>query len=240
MSLPAIAILCGGVASRLGEIAARVPKSLVPVAGEPFLGHQLRHLAGLGFARAVLLVGHLGDQIRAFAGDGQRFGIQVAYSEDGATRLGTGGAVCKALPLLGNAFFVTYGDSFLEFDARSMWEQFRRGTVQAMMAVWRNRDCLGQSNAVFDGERVRCHDKSATGIAGMEWIDWGVTIFSASVLRDWEAMRPFDLSEITKYLAASGQLGGYAVTVPFHEIGNPVALAATEVYIKAHLLEAAR
>ena len=61
----------------------------------------------------VFCVGHLGDQIEQVVGDGQRWGVRLRYVFDGPTLLGTGGALRQASPLLGEAFFVMYGDSYL-------------------------------------------------------------------------------------------------------------------------------
>ena len=234
MRLPPIGVLCGGVATRLGPIAGQLPKSLVPVAGEPFLAHQLRRLARGGFSRVVLLVGHRGGQIRAFAGDGRRFGIEVVYSDDGDARLGTGGAVRKALRRLGDQFFITYGDSLLDFDPVAMWQCFCDGDAPATMAVFHNRDRWGQSNVIFDGTRVRCHDKTVTaGLLKPEWIDWGMTIFTAETIRDWPEADPFDLAAVTKDLAATGRLTGFPVDNRFYEIGSPTSLAETEAFLIA-------
>src|SRR4051812_13100510 len=182
MTLPPVGILCGGRATRLGPIAGTLPKALVPVAAVPFLEHRLRQLVRQGFEEMVLLVGHRGDQIRAFAGDGSRFGANISYADDGAAPLGTGGALRKALALLGDCFFVTYGDSYLECDAKQMWERFCASGAAAMMAVLRNAGRWGVSNVVFDGERVLRHDKSVKDLPGMDWIDWGMTIFSAEII----------------------------------------------------------
>ena len=91
----------------------RIPKALVEINGEPFLAHQLRLLRAHGIERVVLCIGQLGEQIREFAGDGARFGLAIEYSLRWAALLGTAGAIRRALPLLGDAFFVLYGDSYL-------------------------------------------------------------------------------------------------------------------------------
>src|ERR1043166_7174030 len=106
-----IAILSGGLATRLRPITETIPKALVEIAGEPFLAHQLRLLRARGYERVVMCVGYRGEMIRDFAGDGRAFGLSVEYSFDGPTLLGTAGAILRALPLLGEAFSVVYGDS---------------------------------------------------------------------------------------------------------------------------------
>src|SRR4051794_32532377 len=109
--LPPIAILAGGLATRLRPMTETIPKALIEIAGEPFLGRQLRLLRGSGFQRVVLCVGYLGDRIREFAGDGSGFGLEIEYSVDGPELMGTAGALRRALPLLGDVFAVVYGDS---------------------------------------------------------------------------------------------------------------------------------
>src|SRR3954454_13297207 len=97
-----IAILAGGLATRLRPITATIPKALVEIAGEPFLAHQLRLLRANGYRQGVLCVGYLGEMVRDFAGNGSGFGLSVEYSFDSeqqagrpATLLGTAGALRK-------------------------------------------------------------------------------------------------------------------------------------------------
>ena len=108
-----VAILAGGLATRLRPITKTIPKALVPVAGRPFVLWQLEHLRDQGVSRVVLCTGYRSTQIEQIVGDGSQFGVAVEYSDDGTSLLGTGGALGKALPLLGPEFFVLYGDSFL-------------------------------------------------------------------------------------------------------------------------------
>src|ERR1017187_7265200 len=93
-----------------------VPKSMIEVAGRPFVDWQLERLAASGFEEVVMCIAHLGEQIRAHVGDGSGFGLKVAWAEEGPTLLGTAGALRAALPLLAGEFLVTYGDSYLPFD----------------------------------------------------------------------------------------------------------------------------
>src|SRR6266576_791452 len=110
------AILAGGLGTRLGSLTENMPKSLVQVSGKPFLAHQLTLLRKQGIERVVLCVGHLSEMIRDQFEDGTNFGIALEYSFDGPRPVGTGGALRKALPLLGDNFFVLYGDSYLPID----------------------------------------------------------------------------------------------------------------------------
>jgi NDP-sugar pyrophosphorylase family protein len=128
-----VAILCGGRGTRLGSITERIPKSLVEVAGEPFIFHQLRLLRDQGFKDVVLCIGHLGDMIRATVAKGKGLGMRVEYSEDGPLPLKTGGAVKKAIPLLGDNFMVIYGDSYLPIDYEPIIDAFIESKKHGLM-----------------------------------------------------------------------------------------------------------
>src|ERR1700754_2668222 len=117
-----IAILAGGLATRLRPITETIPKALVEIAGEPFVAHQLRLLQSHGYERAVMLVGYRGEMIEEYVGDGSAFGLHVDFVYDSKDRAaqpvlrGTAGAIANALPLLGDTFSVIYGDSYLPCD----------------------------------------------------------------------------------------------------------------------------
>jgi MurNAc alpha-1-phosphate uridylyltransferase len=231
MNLPRLAVLAGGVATRLRPITEKIPKSLVQVADEPFIAHQLRLVFRQGFRHVVLLTGHLGEQIEAFVGNGSRFGLEVIYCSDGARLRGTGGALRAAARHLGDEVFVLYGDSYLDIEVEPVYAAFRASGATALMTVLHNRDRWDQSNVVFDGALVRRHDKTARGQSGVEWIDYGLSILRSSTLIEWPHPDPFDLSAVTSELAVKGQLAGFEVFRRFHEIGTPKGRAETEDYI---------
>jgi NDP-sugar pyrophosphorylase family protein len=226
-----VAILAGGRATRLGPITATTPKSLVKVAGQPFISHQLRLLRRENVESVVLCVGHLGEAICAFVGDGRAFGLDVRYSFDGGRLLGTGGALLRALPLLGDAFMVIYGDSYLDIAFAPVLKAFRSSRAPALMTVFRNEGRWDTSNVIFDGSRVLCHDKRARS-PDMQYIDYGLGILKSSVLAGRIRDEVFDLSEVYGSLAAAGQLAGYEVEQRFYQIGNPSGLAETDKFLR--------
>jgi len=233
MTLPPLAILAGGLATRLRPITETIPKSLVKVAGEPFLAHQLRLAKRQGFCKIILLTGHLGEQIEAFAGNGARFGLEIAYSHDGSEPRGTGGAVRAAQRYLDEVTFVTYGDSYLDIAVEPIWSRFCASGSAALMTVLHNQDQWDPSNVIFDGTMVRQHDKTANGQPGVEWIDYGLSVFRTEAITSCDYPDPFDLSLLTKKLAHEGQLAGHEVSTRFYEIGKPEGLEETAAYLSA-------
>ena len=175
-----VAVLVGGRGTRLGDLARHTPKALVPVAGDPFVFHQLRLLAAHGARRVVLCVGHLGEQIADAVGDGARFGLDVEYAFDGPEPVGTAAALRQASPLLGERFLVTYGDAYLRADHGAVQDAFRRGGDPALMTVVQNDGRWVTSNAVFHDGRVTAYDKRVPPPEA-RWVDYGLLAFDAGV-----------------------------------------------------------
>ncbi len=226
-----VAILAGGLATRLRPLTETIPKSLVEVAGEPFLAHQLRLLAGRGIRRVVLCIGYLGEQIRRFAGDGARFGLEVQYSEDGPAPLGTAGAVRKALPLLGRRFFVLYGDSYLPCDYRAVQEAFLRSGQPALMTVYRNEGQGDASNVEYEGGRILVYDKR-NRTPRMHHIDYGLGVFESSVFEELTPGKSYDLAQLYQDLLAAQRLAAFEVSERFYHVGTFEAIEELTRYLK--------
>jgi NDP-sugar pyrophosphorylase family protein len=230
-----VAVLAGGLATRLRPITEKIPKSLVPVAGRPFLAHQLELLHARGLRRAVLCIGYLGEMIQRDFGDGRDYGIHLDYSFDGPKLLGTGGAIKRALPLLGTEFFVLYGDSYLPLEYRPVADCFRRSGLAGLMTVYRNEGLYDTSNVVFRDGQIAVYDKKLR-LPEMRHIDYGLSLFKASVFDDYADDQPFDLAEVMGRLVREKQLAGYEVPERFYEIGSPAGLAELETLLSSKSL----
>ena len=227
-----VAILAGGLATRLRPITEKIPKSLLPVAGKPFLAHQLELLQSRGIRRAVLCIGYLGEMIQREFGNGSAYGIRLDYSFDGPKLLGTGGAIQRALPLLGDEFFVLYGDSYLPVEYRPIAEFFRRSGKLGLMTVYRNEGRYDTSNVVFHEGEIAVYDKKNRS-PEMRHIDYGLSLFKAAAFESYSAGQPFDLAEVMSKLVHEKQLAGYEVRERFYEIGSPAGLAELESLLQS-------
>jgi NDP-sugar pyrophosphorylase family protein len=225
-----VAILAGGLATRLRPVTATIPKALVEVAGRPFVEHQLALLKASGVERVVLCVGHLGEQVEAALGDGRRFGLSLAYAHDGGTLLGTGGALRQALPLLGEAFLVLYGDSYLECDYADVARAFLASGRRGLMTVFRNDGRWDASNVELRDGRIARYDKQDRS-GTLTHIDWGLGALRASALAGYPAGQKLDLATVYADLVAAGQLAAYEVTRRFFEIGSPAGLEETRRHL---------
>jgi NDP-sugar pyrophosphorylase family protein len=228
-----VAILAGGLATRLRPITEKIPKSLVPVAGRPFLAHQLELLHARGLRRAVLCIGFLGEMIQREFGQ-EAHGIKLDYSFDGEKLLGTGGAIKHALPMLGEEFFVLYGDSYLPLAYAPVAEAFHRSGKPGLMTVYHNAGKYDTSNVVFRHGEIVVYDKTAR-LPEMRHIDYGLSLFKATVFDAYAADQVFDLAEVMGKLVREKQLAGYEVTERFYEMGSPAGLAELEILLKGNV-----
>lgn len=224
-----VAILAGGLAKRLRPITETIPKALVEVAGEPFICRQLDYLHAQKIRRVILCIGYLGEMIEAVVGDGSKFGLDVLYSPDGPMLLGTGGALKQALPLLGEQFFVLYGDSFLPVDFAPIEKVFLESKKSALMTVLENGDRWDKSNVLFHKGELVEYNKHAPR-PEMAFIDYGLGILTSPVLEAYPVGQAFDLAEVYHALSLDGQLAGYEVHERFYEIGSLSGLKETEAY----------
>jgi NDP-sugar pyrophosphorylase family protein len=231
-------ILAGGLATRMRPFTDTVPKAMLPVAGLPFIDHQLAWLARTGVTRVVLSIGYRGDMLRAHVGDGARFDLRVSYVDEGTELRGTAGALRLALSqgALEESFLVTWGDSLLPVDFAATWAAFRRAGKPALMTVFRNEGRWDKSNVIFEGDRVVLYDKKhATRPASdFAFIDYGLMGLERRLIEcDVPPQGVADLATLFHDLSLRGQLAGLEVHERFHEIGSPEGLKELEQWLTA-------
>lgn len=230
-SMPPLALLAGGLAKRLRPVTDTIPKSMVEVAGKPFIHHQLNLLKREGITAAVICIGHLGEQIQDYARDGARFGLKVDYSIEGKELLGTGGAIKKALPGLGELFWVMYGDSYLDISFAPILKYFSSHDQDGLMTVYLNENQWDKSNVLFQDGRIDKYDKQSPA-DDMKFIDYGLGLFRKSAFAPWQDIDVFDLAQVYQGLIDRQQLLGYEVKQRFYEIGSSAGLQETRRYFQ--------
>lgn len=222
-----MAILAGGLATRLGALGTDRPKALMSVCGRPFIDHQLRLVHSQGIERVLMCVGRHAAMIEEHVGDGNAFGLQVSYSFDGPVPQGTGGALREASSQLDDVFFVEYGDTYLRAPVAALSQAFLTSGRSALMTLYQNDDRLERSNVQFESGEVRAYDKTGA-TPGMRHIDFGLLAFRKAALGILPARGPCDLAQLLQELLRGGELTGVEVPERFYEIGTPASLAATE------------
>jgi N-acetyl-alpha-D-muramate 1-phosphate uridylyltransferase len=229
--LPPVAILAGGLATRLYPITETIPKALIDINGKPFIAHQLELLKRNNIDSVMLCIGYLGEMIQDVVGGGSAYGLDVKYSFDGETLLGTGGAIKKALSLLGDDFFVLYGDSYLTCNYQDVYHTFATSDKLGLMTVYKNDDRFDRSNVIFQNGQIVDYDKRQQ-TPEMHHIDYGLGLLRKDVFADFPNNQPFDLADVYQALVNQEQLVGYETSDRFYEIGSHQGIEELQQYLR--------
>jgi NDP-sugar pyrophosphorylase family protein len=232
-------ILAGGLGTRMWPLTEKTPKTLLPVGSTPFAHYQLSWLAQHGVREVVYSIAALGDQVRAYVGDGGRWNIQVSYVEDGEHLAGTAGALRRAFDagVLRDWFLVLYGDSFLPVDFHHVGQAFQGQDRPALMTVFCNRGRYDTGNVRYDSGVVRLYQKARKGgpaLSGMDFIDYGLSALRRDLIASVEPDRPADLADLYHRLSMEGKLAGMEVSQRFYEIGSPAGMHDFENWAREH------
>ena len=224
-------ILCGGLATRLGHLAKKTPKSMINIYGKPFLEYQIENLKKQGIKNIVLCVGHLSEKIEEYFKDGSKFDINIKYSYDGKTPLGPMGALKNAEHLLEDDFFTMYGDSYLSVDFNKVYNFFEKYEKPACMVVFKNFDKYDKSNIIVkDNMIIGYGEKDRT--KDMIFIDYGTSLLKKQTLKTIPKNTYFTTGEFYSDLINKQKLIAFEVKERFYHIGNPKALEEFKNYIK--------
>lgn len=229
LSYPII-ILGGGLATRIRPLTTHLPKFLVEIHGEPFIAHQLRLLKKSGAQRVILSLHYLGEMVVDYVGDGRRFGLHVEYSFDGPNLLGTAGAIKQALPLLGETFFVLYGDSYLPCDYTAVQQAFISSQSLGLMTVFRNHGQFDKSNVEFLDGQIIAYDKQLP-TSRMDYIDYGLGVLTKKAFDYAPCQQPYDLASLYQTLLKNQQLAAFEVFERFYEVGSFTGIDELKYYL---------
>lgn len=225
-----VAILAGGLATRLGDLTRNRPKSLVQIQDKPFLEYQLEFLKRGGIEDIVLCIGHMGEQIERYFGDGGKYGVNIKYSHE-EKLLGTAGALKKAEALLDDPFFTMFGDSFVSLDFSRVMSYFCSRNKLALMTVYQNRDRYDRSNTEVEGNLVKKFSKKEK-TNDMVYVEYGVDVFRKEILNMIPAGEFYSLDDFFPCLIEQQELLAFEVYERFYEIGSLQGLKEFQLLIK--------
>jgi NDP-sugar pyrophosphorylase family protein len=225
-----MAILAGGLSTRLKSLTNKLPKSLLEINGKPFLEWQLKLLEDSGINHVVYCLAHKGDMIRDYLIQ-RKTDIKIDFSFDGDSQLGTGGAVAKAREILGKNFFVLYGDSYLPINYIEVSNFFTTQKMSALMTITRNKSERETSNVIYEEKTIKLYDKFKQN-SKMLHIDYGLSIFNEKVFEDFPKDRFFDLSDVQHQLSIEGNLAGFEVNHRYYEVGSIQGIQDFETYTR--------
>ena len=226
-----VAILAGGLATRLRPVTETIPKAMIPIEGKPFLEYQIDFLKKNGVTDIVLCVGYLSESIEQYFGDGQKFGVTIQYVHDGERLLGTAGALKRAEAHLQEHFFVMYGDSYLFLDFQEAYAHFTKSNKLALMVVYKNNNLYDQSNVAIENGMVSWYDKKNSN-GDLRYIDYGALIFKRSVLDLIPDGQIYPLETVIQDLIQRKEVSAFEVSQRFYEIGSHKGMDEFKQYIQ--------
>jgi len=224
-------ILCGGLATRLGDLAKDIPKSMIQIKGKPFLEYQIENIKKHQIKDIVLCVGHLFEQIEKYFGNGKKFGVNIKYSYDRDKPLGPIGAVKKAESLLKDIFFIMYGDSYLNVNFQNVYSYFTQYKKLGLMVVYKNFDKYDKSNLIVKNSMVVSYgEKKRT--PDMTYIDYGTSVLRKKTLDLIPKNTFFSTGPFFSNLIFKKELLAFEAKERFYHIGNLEALREFRNFIE--------
>jgi NDP-sugar pyrophosphorylase family protein len=222
-------ILAGGLGTRLRPFTENIPKAMVPVAGKPFLEHQILFLRSQGIEEILLLVGYRAEQIKDFFGDGSKYAVRISYSQEEEPR-GTGGALRLAQPKLQSSFLLLNGDTYLPMDFRDAMGCFLRLQPWGLVVAYKSDGFFPKPNlAVSSGMQVIDADRECTNLTH---INAGAVIFSNRVLELIPEAQAYSLeTELFPKLIARKSLWIYETPIRYYDMGTHDGLKNLEGFL---------
>lgn len=132
-----VVIIAGGKGTRIASVNSDIPKAMIPINGKPILEYEIEMAKRYGFTDFVFIIGHLGEQIKAYFGNGNKWNVDIEYFNE-EIPLGTAGALAYLKDKLNEDFFVFYGDTVMDFDMHAMLEYHRKKCADATLFVHPN------------------------------------------------------------------------------------------------------
>jgi NDP-sugar pyrophosphorylase family protein len=220
--MPQVVVLAGGLGTRLGSLSERVPKCLIEVAGRPILSHILDWVAAQGCTRALVLIGHLGEQFEGFA----HAGVELVFHKEEAP-LGTGGALWGARDLIEDRFVLLWGDDLHMIDYSSLLQTHDSSGCSLTMTVTTSHSSF---NLEHKGGRVIRYDKRLDDTDGLNGYEAGTSIVEKSIVESLGRDGSWSWEEEV-YPALSGLIAAHIDETPFWDMGTPERLRMLERFL---------
>lgn len=216
-------VLAAGRGERMRPITDRIPKPLIPVAGKPLIAYHLEALARAGVRDVVINLAYRGAQIREALDDGSRYGVRIAYSDEGPEPIETGGGIFKALPLLGaGPFIVVNGDIWTDFDVATLAPLDDGAHARLVMVP--NPPHVARGDFGIDGDYVVERETDRFTYSG-------VGVYSPQFFHDCQPGK-FPLRPLLVRAIAARKLKGQVYRGIWLDIGTPERLAVLEASLR--------
>jgi NDP-sugar pyrophosphorylase family protein len=227
-----IVILCGGLASRLGDLTRKTPKSLIEINNKSFISLQLDYLNNFNVDEVILCCGHLHEKIIDHISIiNKNYKFKIRYSIENK-KMGTGGALINAFSKLKSNFILIYGDSYVNINIENLHNEFINNDSLYMITTYRNKNINYFNNIFIKNKKIIKYDKKKN----YNFIDYGVSVLDKKILNYFFHETNFDLSKIIKFSVQKNIITYFESKKKFQEIGSSYGIKLTKKYLINGLL----
>ncbi len=220
-----IVIIAGGQGTRIASVNSEIPKAMIPVCGKPIIEHEVELCKRYGFKDFLFIIGHMGDQISSFFGDGSKWGVNIEYYQE-SQPLGTAGALGGLKDKLTEDFFVFYGDTIVDFDMPSMLNFHQEKKADATLFLHPNDHPYDSDIVELDveGKVLRFDNKPhPENFVSKNIVNAALFIFSPKILTqiDEGVKSHIEKHVLPRCLEAGMNLYGYVSPEYIKDMGTP-------------------
>lgn len=216
-------ILAGGRGTQLRPYTYEIPKPMLPVKGTPILEHLIKQLKKNNITDLIIAISYLGEKIKTYFGNGEKFGVRIQYSEENESFL-TGGALKKIKDLLGNeTFIVVYGDILTDFSYTDFIEFHRKERAIATIALTTSSEPKEYGQFKLHGTKlVKFYPVSPELKLKSNLIHSGIYAFSPEIFQYFpKNKKSFALEDIILDLIPQKKVSGFVFEGKWYDVGNP-------------------
>lgn len=216
-------IMAGGKGTRIASVACDIPKPMIQICGKPILQYQIECLRKQDIRDIILVIGHLGDAVKAYFGDGSSFHVNISYIEE-KKPLGTAGALFYLKGRIREDFILLNGDIIFDVDIKRFVDYHKKKGTLATIFTHPNNHPYDSGLVVTDRKGIvtRWMHKEDERTIYKNRVNAGIHIMSASLLEMFQEAKKTDLDrDILKRLIPDRQLAAYDSPEYVRDMGTP-------------------
>ena len=218
-----VVIMAGGKGTRIAQVNATVPKPMIPIEGKPILEYQIETLKKQGYTDIILIVGHMGNVIQKYFGDGSAFGVQISYIVE-EQPLGTAGALYSLKDEIQNDFLLLNGDIIFDVDIQKFLEYHCNQRTAATILTHPNSHPYDSGIIIADDKNrvTNWLHKEDERLWYKNRVNAGLHMFSPRIFESFHEAKKCDLDrDVLKPLIKEGELSVYDSPEYIKDMGTP-------------------
>lgn len=221
-SIKKAVILAGGQGTKLRPYTYEIPKSLLPIKGRPLLEYIIENIKACGITDIIICTGYLGEKIKEYFSDGQKYGVHITYSQE-QTLLQTGGAVLKIKSFLQNEpFLLIYGDTLTNLRLKDLVDFHIEHKSIATIALTTVPHPSEFGQLTLHGiQLVNFYQKNKSEVKS-NLINCGIYVFRPEIFDYFpQNKKSFFLEDVIENIISKRKVNGFVFEGQWFDVGSP-------------------